>query len=59
MSLSHIMSFGQGKVTNKQAGACPPVGLLCSRPTSQSWVVQTTEQLRTTGGLAENIPLRT
>jgi hypothetical protein len=36
MSLSHIMSFGQGKVTNKQAGACPSVGLFYSRHDPQS-----------------------
>jgi hypothetical protein len=59
MSLSHIMSFGQGKVTNKQAGACPSVDLLCSHCHSQFRVMQTIEQLKTTGGLAENIPLRT
>ena len=30
MSLSRIMSFGQGKVTEKQAGACLPVEKLRS-----------------------------
>jgi len=52
------MAFGQGKVINKQAGACLPVFSLAISSTSSSIEAQR-RQKRLTGKLAENTPLRT